>query len=105
MVKSAEKSCQVLTIGCTCLRCLIIILFRIVQYWTATVAAPAQHEGSSELKTAWFKLSTRLWRIKIMSKGKDSKKQNKKKPLKTLMEKRAAKRAKKENKSFSLVIN
>jgi hypothetical protein len=40
----------------------------------------------------------------IMSKGKDSKKQEKKKPLKTLMEKRAAKRAKKENKSFSLVV-
>jgi hypothetical protein len=39
----------------------------------------------------------------IMSKGKDSKKQNKKKPLKTFMEKRAAKRAKKENKTFSLV--
>jgi hypothetical protein len=39
-----------------------------------------------------------------MSKGKDSKKQNKKKPLKTLMEKRAAKRAKKENKGFSPVI-
>ena len=40
-----------------------------------------------------------------MSKGKDSKKQNKKKPLKTLMEKRAAKRAKKENKGFSLLSN
>lgn len=39
-----------------------------------------------------------------MSKGKDSKKQEKKKPLKTLMEKRAAKRAKKENKSFALGI-
>jgi hypothetical protein len=39
-----------------------------------------------------------------MSKGKDSKKQNKKKPLKTLMEKRAAKRAKKENKGFSLIV-
>jgi hypothetical protein len=39
-----------------------------------------------------------------MSKGKDSKKQNKKKPLKTLMEKRAVKRAKRENKVFSLVI-
>jgi hypothetical protein len=38
-----------------------------------------------------------------MSKGKDSKKQNKKKPLKTLMEKRAAKKLKKENKSFSLI--
>jgi hypothetical protein len=38
-----------------------------------------------------------------MSKGKDSKKQNKRKPLKTLMEKRAAKRAKKENKAFSLI--
>jgi hypothetical protein len=48
---------------------------------------------------------TRLGGLAIMSKGKDSKKQNKKKPLKTLMEKRAAKRAKKENKSFSLVIN
>jgi hypothetical protein len=39
-----------------------------------------------------------------MSKGKDSKKQNKKKPLKSLMEKRAAKRAKKETKGFSLSI-
>ena len=38
-----------------------------------------------------------------MSKGKDSKKHEKKKPLKTLMEKRAAKRAKRENKSFSIV--
>jgi hypothetical protein len=35
-----------------------------------------------------------------MSKGKDSKKQNKKKPVRTLMEKRA----KKENKGFSLTI-
>ena len=39
-----------------------------------------------------------------MSKGKDTKRQEKKKPLKTLMEKRAAKRAKKEDKSFSLVV-
>jgi hypothetical protein len=39
-----------------------------------------------------------------MSKGKDSRKQEKKKPLKTLMEKRAAKRAKRENQSFSLVV-
>jgi hypothetical protein len=39
-----------------------------------------------------------------MSKCNDSKKQNKKKPLKTLMEKRAAKRAKKENKGFALPI-
>jgi hypothetical protein len=39
-----------------------------------------------------------------MSKGNDSRKQEKKKPLKTLMEKRAAKRAKKENKSFTLVV-
>jgi hypothetical protein len=39
-----------------------------------------------------------------MSKGQDSRKNNKKKPLKTLMEKRAAKRAKKENKGFSLLI-
>jgi len=38
-----------------------------------------------------------------MSKGKDSRKQEKKKPQRTLMEKRAAKRAKKENKSFSVV--
>ena len=38
-----------------------------------------------------------------MSKGKESRKNEKKKPLKTLMEKRAAKRAKKENKSFSIV--
>ena len=37
-----------------------------------------------------------------MTKGHDSKKQNKKKPLKTLMEKRAAKKAKRENKVFSL---
>ena len=39
-----------------------------------------------------------------MSKGTDSRKREKKKPLKTLMEKRAVKRAKKENKSFSLAI-
>jgi hypothetical protein len=39
-----------------------------------------------------------------MSKGHDSKKQNKKKPLRSLMEKRAAKRAKKESKVFSLGI-
>jgi hypothetical protein len=39
-----------------------------------------------------------------VSKGKDSKRQNKKKPLKTLMEKRAAKRAKKQSKEFSLTI-
>jgi hypothetical protein len=39
-----------------------------------------------------------------MSKGQDSRKNNKKKPLKTLMEKRAAKRAKKESKEFSLNI-
>jgi len=39
-----------------------------------------------------------------MSKGRNSKKQHKKKPLKTLMEKRAVKRAKKENKSFSLTL-
>jgi hypothetical protein len=39
-----------------------------------------------------------------MSKGRDTKKQEKKKPLRTLMEKRAAKRAKKENKTFSLTI-
>jgi hypothetical protein len=39
-----------------------------------------------------------------MSKGKDSRKREKKKPLKTLMEKRAAKRVKRENKSFALVI-
>jgi hypothetical protein len=39
-----------------------------------------------------------------MSKGQDSKKQIKKKPLKTFMEKRAAKRAKKESKGFSLGI-
>ena len=39
-----------------------------------------------------------------MSKGKDSRKHEKKKPQRTLMEKRAAKRAKKENTSFSLVI-
>ena len=39
-----------------------------------------------------------------LSKGKDSKKQNKKKPLKTLMEKRAAKRAKKENTGISLTV-
>jgi hypothetical protein len=37
-----------------------------------------------------------------MSKGMDRKKQDKKKPLKTLMEKRAAKKAKKDNKGFSL---
>jgi hypothetical protein len=39
-----------------------------------------------------------------MSKGKDSKKQEKKKPQRTLMEKRAAKRAKRENKTFSSLI-
>jgi hypothetical protein len=39
-----------------------------------------------------------------MSKGQDSRKNNKKNPLRTLMEKRAAKRAKKENKVFSLSI-
>ena len=38
-----------------------------------------------------------------MSKANNSRKQEKKKPLKTLMQKRAAKRAKKENKTFSLV--
>ncbi|MEA2658473.1 MAG: hypothetical protein QOF64_1064 [Candidatus Binatota bacterium] len=38
-----------------------------------------------------------------MSKGRDTKKQEKKKPLKTLMEKRAAKRAKREDKGFSIV--
>jgi hypothetical protein len=37
-----------------------------------------------------------------MSKGNDTKRQDKKKPQKTLMEKRAAKRAKKETKGFSL---
>ena len=39
-----------------------------------------------------------------MSKGKDAKKQNKKKPLRTLMEKRAVKKAKKENEGFSLTV-
>jgi hypothetical protein len=39
-----------------------------------------------------------------VTKGQNSKKQNKKKPLKTLMGKRAAKRAKKETKVFSLGI-
>jgi len=39
-----------------------------------------------------------------MSKGRDTKKQEKKKPLKTLMEKRAAKRAKREDKGFSIVV-
>lgn len=39
-----------------------------------------------------------------MSKGQDSRKNNKKKPLKTLMEKRAIKRAKKQSKEFSLTI-
>ena len=39
-----------------------------------------------------------------MSKGKDAKKQDKKKPQKTLMEKRAAKRAKKDNKGFSMNV-
>jgi hypothetical protein len=65
-----------------------------------------QHEssGSRELKLRVLNYQARLGGL-AMSKGKDSKKQNRKKPLKTLMEKRAAKRAKKENKSFSLVIN
>jgi hypothetical protein len=50
-------------------------------------------------------LSNPAYKEKLnMSKGNDSKKQNKKKPLKTLMEKRAAKRAKKENKGFSLPV-
>jgi hypothetical protein len=35
-----------------------------------------------------------------MSKGKDIKKEGKKKPAKTLMEKRAAKKAKKESRGF-----
>jgi hypothetical protein len=39
-----------------------------------------------------------------MSKGRDTKKQEKKKPLKTLMEKRAAKRAKRADKGFSIVV-
>jgi hypothetical protein len=37
-----------------------------------------------------------------MSKGMDAKKQGKKKPQKTLMEKRADKRAKKETQGFSI---
>jgi hypothetical protein len=37
-----------------------------------------------------------------MSKGMDSKKQGKKKPQKTMMEKRADKRAKKESRGFSI---
>jgi hypothetical protein len=52
---------------------------------TSCTADPTQSEGVHE-----------------MSKGKDRKKENKKKPAKTLMEKRAAKKAKKENKGFSL---
>jgi len=46
-----------------CRRGVAIFIFEIVQYWTATVVDVAQHESSSELKPAWFKLSTRLWRI------------------------------------------
>ena len=38
-----------------------------------------------------------------MSKGHDRKKDEKKKPMKTLMEKRAAKRAKKENRGISSI--
>ena len=38
-----------------------------------------------------------------MSKGQDRKKDQKKKPLKTLMEKRAAQRAKKENKGKLII--
>jgi hypothetical protein len=40
----------------------------------------------------------------VMSNGKDRKKQEKKKPIRTLMEKRADKKAKKDSKSYSLVI-
>ena len=40
-----------------------------------------------------------------MSKGKDTKKQNKKKPLKTLMEKRAGKGPRKKTKGFRLLSN
>lgn len=39
-----------------------------------------------------------------MSKGQDRKKEQKKKPLKTLMEKRAAQRAKKENRGKLSVV-
>ena len=37
-----------------------------------------------------------------MSKGQDRKKSDKKKPMKTMQEKKAAKREKKENKNFGL---
>lgn len=37
-----------------------------------------------------------------MSKGQNSKRSNKKKPLKTMQEKKAAKREKKENKNFGM---
>ena len=40
-----------------------------------------------------------------MSKGKDSKKQNKKKPLKTLMEKRPRKGPRKRTRGFRLLSN
>jgi hypothetical protein len=40
-----------------------------------------------------------------MSKGNDSKKQNKKKPLKTLMEKRAAKGPRKKIRGFRFLLN
>jgi len=42
------------------------------------------------------------WSEKHMSKGQDRKKETKKKPAKTLDEKRAAKRAKKEGRGFTL---
>jgi hypothetical protein len=42
------------------------------------------------------------WSEKHMSKGQDRKKETKKKPAKTLDEKRAAKRAKKEGRGFSV---
>jgi hypothetical protein len=49
-----------------------------------------------------FRGSPITWSEMHMSKGQDRKKETKKKPAKTLDEKRAAKRAKKEGRGFSV---
>jgi len=46
----------------------------------------------------WFDLNLIILGANLMSKGMDSKKQGKKEPAKTMKEKRAAKKAKKESK-------
>jgi hypothetical protein len=38
----------------TARRGVAIFIFEIVQYWTATVADPAQHEAQSDLKIGVF---------------------------------------------------